>query len=139
MSWQSGTWAVNAAETMISSDNSKIYSFYLYGSAPAYIYFVTLSVSNGSVLGSRYKSNIAWSNIYGSQINGDYLLVNTNWVNQFITFVNTATSVIINRAFAGSYSVKFNWTIKIYFININFYLKILNDIDFNFLNKIKEI
>ena len=114
MSWQSGIWAVHTAETMISSDNLKIYSFYLYGSVNVYIYFVTLSVSDGSVLGSRYKSSIAWSNIYGSKINGDYLLVNTNWVGQFITFVNTATSVIVNRAFAGSYSVKLNWTIKFY-------------------------
>ena len=44
------------SESIMSNDNSRIYSLFPLES-PAYLYFVTLNVTDGGVIGSRYKSS----------------------------------------------------------------------------------
>ena len=69
----SGTWSADASESLLSSDKSKIYSFFIFGPSK-YLYFVGLSVSDGKVTTTRYKSNISIENVKGSALNGDYVV-----------------------------------------------------------------
>ena len=75
----SGTWSAYRSESVLSSDGSTVYSFFLFGpsSTTRYLYFCGLSVSDGSVRTTRYKSGIAVSSVLGSALNGDYVVATT--------------------------------------------------------------
>ena len=72
----SGTWYAFLSESLLSSDKSTIYSFFLFGlSADPYnLYFAGLSVTDGSVTTTRYKLSGTVSNLWGSAMNGDYVV-----------------------------------------------------------------
>ena len=69
----SGTWGAYYSESVLSSDGSTIYSFFTFG-VTKYLYFAGLSVSDGSVATTRFKSSIAVPDLYGSALNGDYVI-----------------------------------------------------------------
>ena len=48
------------SESILSNDNLKIYIMFPLES-PAYLYFITLNSTSGSIIGSRYKSSISWT------------------------------------------------------------------------------
>ena len=73
IAWASGTWTSNLSESILSADGLTIYTFINFGSSQ-YLYFVSLSVSTGSVVGTRYKSNVTIAFVWGSALNGDYLI-----------------------------------------------------------------
>ena len=82
----SGAWVSDLSESMLSSDGSIIYSFFLFGtsSSTKYLYFCGLSVSSGSVATSRSKSSAIISYLYGLTLNGDYIVnskssADNNW------------------------------------------------------------
>ena len=72
----SGTWSASYSESVLSSDGSIIYSFFTFGllSTTRYLYFSGLTVSDGSVSTTRYKSSTFVSEVDGSALNGDYLV-----------------------------------------------------------------
>ena len=71
----SGTWTASNSESILSSDQSIIYSFFLFGTFPTYyLYFAGLSVTDGSVETTRYMSNISVTSVWGSALNGDYVV-----------------------------------------------------------------
>ena len=69
----SGTWTSSFSESILSADGLIIYTFINFGLSQ-YLYFVSLSVSTGSVDGTRYKSNTIIGYVWGSALNGDYLI-----------------------------------------------------------------
>ena len=69
----SGTWTAYDSESVLSSDGSTVYSFFVFG-VPTYLYFSGLFVSTGSVKTTRYKSTATVSGVWGSALNGDYLV-----------------------------------------------------------------
>ena len=69
----SGTWTSNTSESLLSADGLTLYSFFMFGSSN-YMYLAGMSVSTGSVIGTRYKSSGTVAYIFGSGINGDYLI-----------------------------------------------------------------
>ena len=69
----SGTWSASNSESLLSSDQSTIYSFFAFGST-RYLYFAGLSVTGGSVTTTRYKSNTSALYVWGSALNGDYVV-----------------------------------------------------------------
>ena len=72
----SGTWASAASGSMLSTDGSTIYLFFIYSpSLTTYLYFCGLSVSDGSVTTTRYKSSASVTYAYGSALNGDYAVI----------------------------------------------------------------
>ena len=90
--------SINLQESIQSSDNSKIYSLFLLELSPN-AYFITLNSSDGSVVGSRYKSSIGWSSDVGSARNGDNLVFSVKWYqpyNLFIYNTNSSTFSIIS-------------------------------------------
>ena len=110
IAWIYGTCTSSNSENLMSSDNSKIYSFFNFGSS-TYLYFVTLKSTDGSSIGNRYKSNTAWSNIWGSTQNGDYILITALWTsNQRLILVNTVTFNFQYRDFSGTYL--YGWAVE---------------------------
>ena len=69
----SGTWTSSFSESVLSEDGLSIHSFINFGSSQ-YLYFVSLSVSTGSIVGTRYKSSVTIAFVWGSALNGDYLI-----------------------------------------------------------------
>ena len=69
----SGTWAASLSDSVLSSDGLTVYSFFTFG-VTKYLYFCGLSVSDGSVATTRYKSSASVLSVYGSALNGDYLV-----------------------------------------------------------------
>ena len=72
----SGTWTASYSESVLSSDGSTIYLFFTFG-VSKYLYFAGLSVSDGSVATSRYKSSGTVSDLFGSALSGDYVVSTT--------------------------------------------------------------
>ena len=89
------TWSASNSESILSSDRSKIYLFFIYGS-PKYLYFAGLSVSDGSVITSRYKSNAGVNYVQGSASNGDFLVASTS----------SPTSVVIYCISSSTFTIK---------------------------------
>ena len=71
-----GDWLIGCSTSILSSDGTNIYTFHVYGNPNALLMFTTFSKSTGSIVGSRFVSNIAISNAYWAKQNGDYLSVN---------------------------------------------------------------
>ena len=64
-------WYIRSAESLISSDKSKIYSFYFSGNI---VYFLTLDTSAKSII-SQYKINQSTLSINGSILQRNFILV----------------------------------------------------------------
>ena len=100
----SGTLEISASssESLLSIDNTKIYSFVCYG-GPKSLFFITFAQADGSVLGSRYTSSIGWEGVLGGVINGDFLAVTPLWDNgNNLIIYNTITSEFKIKLFNGS-------------------------------------
>ena len=79
----SGTWSTFYSESVLSSGGSTIYLFFMFGWSTKYLYFAGLSVADGRVTTTRYKSSVTVSAVHGSALNGDYV-VNSNLIIQII-------------------------------------------------------
>ena len=67
---------VLGSESLLSQDKSKIYCIFIIGdSYPNYMHMATFDRSSGRVIDSRYKSSISLDYVYGSVLNGNYLIV----------------------------------------------------------------
>ena len=92
--WNPNYWAIGVSEMQLSSDSSTIYSFYSYGQM-RYLYYTAFSASTGSVIGTRYKSNNYVNDVYGSALNGDYLVAVTQNVALLVIYkISTSTFTI---------------------------------------------
>ena len=90
----SGTWISYYSESVLSSDGSTIYSFFIFG-VTRYVYFVGLSVSDGSVATTRFKSSISVPDLYGSALNGDYVVATVSSPNCILIYsISTSTFTI---------------------------------------------
>ena len=72
------SWISYASESLLSKDGLNMYLFFVYGN-PVYTYFTSLSVSTGSVTSARYKSNFSGYPVYGSTLNGDYVIAKIDY------------------------------------------------------------
>ena len=118
----SGTWTSSFSESVLSADGLSIYSFINFGSS-RYLYFVSLSVSTGSVIGTRYKSSVTTNYVWGSALNGDYLI---RLKLRDILYSDT----LIKYCYA-----QLNLLIKIKYILFFFYLKFKNSYFVKRINK----
>ena len=90
----SGTWLANLSESLLSSDGSTIYSFFMFGST-YYLYFVGLAVADGSVVTARYKSSVSVPGIWGSTLNGDYVVA-----------ASSSPSLVMYSIYSSTFSIK---------------------------------
>ena len=72
----SGIWSTYNSESLLSYDGSTVYSFFVLGgsSSTRYLYFAGLTVSDGSVATTRYKSSATITGVWGSSLNGDFVV-----------------------------------------------------------------
>ena len=76
MVWSAMPWTATYSESLLSSGDLAIYSFFTYGSTSLFIYFTSFSSATGTV-NFRYKSNVTWTTLLGSAIYGDYIIATT--------------------------------------------------------------
>ena len=101
ISWASGSWSVSNSESLLSSDNSLIYTFATFGSTQ-YLYFITFSTSTGSVVGSRYKSSSTWTGAWKAVLTGDFIWLSITCTNDSLLIFNIVTSQFIIKQFTGA-------------------------------------
>ena len=106
ISWTGGSWSASNSESLLSSDNSLIYTFATFGSTQ-YLYFITFSTSTGNVVGSRYKSSSTWTGAWEAVLNqysNYYKILHNNKIVNLILLSKIFLSLL-------SYSVKLkkNW------------------------------
>ena len=85
------------SESIQNSDSSKIYSFLMLESI-AYAYFITFNSTDGSLVGSRYKSSISWDLVLGSARNGNNLVLfslNCKTLNNLFVYDTVSTKITI--------------------------------------------
>ena len=95
-----GTCSIGCSTSILSSSGANIYTFHVYGNPNTLLMFTTFSKSDGSIVGSRYVSNIVISNAYWAKENGDYLSVNVQAVsNSYLVLYNINYKQHINIIF----------------------------------------
>ena len=99
----SGTWVAFASESILSSDKSIVYFFFIFGlsSSTRYLYFWGLSVSDGSVSTTRHKSSAIVVAIWGSALNGDYVVTTTS--SPSLVIYNISSSTFAIKSFSGNF------------------------------------
>ena len=89
----SNWYGADFSESLLSSDSSKIYVFASLGEiTQSYAYFMTFNSSDGSLIGSRYKSSINWYYTMSSTIYGDLIIAIELCRGFNIIMYNTTTS-----------------------------------------------
>ena len=71
--WTSG-WGTYYSETIVDSTNTYIYIFNYIQTPTTRTYFITLTIADGSSVGSRYMSISSLGIIYGLAQSGNYLM-----------------------------------------------------------------
>ena len=109
MQWISGAWSTFVSEGILSSDSTLIYSFFSFGSSNFYTYFAAFNVSNGNVMGTRYKSSISWY-VNKSTLTGIYVVAavfcpSVSYLVIFDTSANSFTNMVTNSTI-GLYDAK---------------------------------
>ena len=107
----SGTWSSSYSESVLSSDGSTIYSFFVFGST-SYLYFCGLFVSDGSVATTRYKSSVSVSQVWGSTQNGDYVVATTYFSSTSISLVmySISSATFTIKSFSSNYLL--GWAVE---------------------------
>ena len=102
MSCTSGSWSAYLSESLLSSDGTKIFSFFTYGNT-YYMYFATLNKADGAVIGSIYKSSTPITGIYGSARKGDLIVLTVYYsCIYYLAMFNTTSSVFTIKQFLGA-------------------------------------
>ena len=88
--WTEGSCKTGISETLLSTDGSLIYSFFIFGNAPN-MYFAIFNSSSGQSVGSIYKSSATWTGVCGSIQSGIYIFVTFAWTNYYLMRLNMLT------------------------------------------------
>ena len=72
------------------------------GTSASRNYFVTLMLSDGSQVGTRFKSNLVWYGASGLAIYGDNVVFVVYWTQYYISIFNTITSSFKIKKFSQS-------------------------------------
>ena len=99
VSWTSGAWSTGYVASIMSTDGTQIYNLYTFG-VTRYLYFAGFSITNGSVVGSRYKSSVSWGESWGIVINVNYLIISISWGVPNLFIYDTFRSTFQIKGFA---------------------------------------
>ena len=100
--------SISYSESVLSSDRSTIYTFFLYGPSK-YLYFAGLSLSDGSATTARYTSSETVSEVWGSTLNADYVVATIHTPTSLVIY-NISSSTITIYSFSGLYL--FGWGVE---------------------------
>ena len=104
----SGTWSTFYSESVLSSGGSTIYLFFMFGWSTKYLYFAGLSVADGRVTTTRYKSSVTVSAVHGSALNGDYVVAMT-YSSTSVVMYSISSSTFIIKSFSG---ILYGWVVE---------------------------
>ena len=93
------------SESLVSNDNTKIFSFFVYGGSSFSMYFATFNLQDGNLIGSRYKSSASCSifKIYGSAQKGDFIILTTYCdPSYYLVMMNSVSYTFTMMKFSGS-------------------------------------
>ena len=94
-----GIWSTSYSESVLIS--STIFSFFVYGTIPQ-LYLAMISESDGSV-STRFKSSISCSWVYGSGVNGDFIVASALCSpSYYLIVINKVTNNLNIRSFSGN-------------------------------------
>ena len=83
------------------SESSKIYSLIAYGNS--YKLYLTAFLSiDGSIISSRYKSNLSCSTVYGIAKSGDYIIASIGCNAYYLFIFNIATDSVTFKNYGGN-------------------------------------
>ena len=103
MAWPSGTCAAGSSESLISStDSTKIYSFFTYGSTLS-AYLVSFNSTNGNLIDSLYKSSSSCNAINSLTQKDTFLLAAITWTNNYLMLIDLSSFSFTSKLFSGSY------------------------------------
>ena len=88
--WTEGSCSNGLSESLLSTDGSLIYSFFIFGNAPN-MYFAIFNSSGGQSVGSIYKSSATWTGVCGSIQIDIYIFVTSSWTNFYLMRLNKLT------------------------------------------------
>ena len=100
LAWPTASWSIGLCETLLSSDNSKLYIFAPYGNTML-MYFITISMTDGSQLGTWYKSNSYVNSIQGSAQYGNYIVVSINDAAYHLMILDVSQFIFSFKTFNG--------------------------------------
>ena len=92
--WTEGNCKSGLSESLLSTDSSLIYSFFIFGSAPN-MYFAIFNSSSGQSVGSIYKSSASWAGVCGSIQIDMYIFVTSVWTNYYLMRLNKLTNEFV--------------------------------------------
>ena len=119
LSWPTGTWTIKESESLLIS--SSIYTLFAYGSATYYVYMAVISISDGTV-SNRYKSSTSCSFVWGSGVNGDYIVASVQWTSYSLLMFNRATNLFDIKSFSGTSffwnRVRYNWKVRLILMKV---------------------
>ena len=99
--WVTEPCTLSYSKSLTSEDKSKIYSFFSFGTT-AYLHFITFNATDGTVVGSRFKSSIVWSISLGVIAIDNFLVVNSFWNDLYnVIIINLSTYSFVIREFTG--------------------------------------
>ena len=99
MNWPAYQWTSIISKSLVSNDNTTIHSLYNFGGT---VYYTAFSISDGSVVGTGYKSNRLWSDSYRLILYGEYIITSVFWTSPYLMLFNLSTSQFSFYLFIGS-------------------------------------
>ena len=99
----STSWNSDWGETLMSSDNSIIYSVFLFGdTSNMYSHFVSINSNNGIITGTRYISSVGCIFIDGASLFSNYLTISMRCPSDSeIIVVDLSTNIFNYRQFSA--------------------------------------
>ena len=101
MGCSSSGWNIVNSESVMSSDKLKIFSFLTYSDSLWNVYFTTFKTSDGSILGTTYKTTVSWSSVSGSVVNGDNVIAILYCNKYCLTIYNIPSDLFTFKSFSS--------------------------------------
>ena len=102
ISCPSGTCTGSSSESLLSSDSSKIYTFFIYGGSAHYLYHVALAVADGAMVSSRYRSDVECGGVMGSAMQGNSIIATVKWSTSGLMMFDLTTEIFSFKTLTGT-------------------------------------
>ena len=100
MQWLSPPCLMSISNGVVT--NNIIYNLFTFDSI-LFLYFAAFKVADGSIIGSRYKSNSRWQYAYGSAASNGYVIFTANWDSiSYLILTNASISEFTLKKFSGT-------------------------------------
>ena len=92
----------SSSESLLSSDSSKIYTFFIYGGSTHYLYHAALAVADGAMVSSRYRSDVECVGVIGSAMRGNNIIATVKWSTSGLMMFDLITGIFNFKTITGT-------------------------------------